>query len=158
MKKVKTFLHLLVLTFKNWSNDQVSHLAAALSYYTIFSLAPILIICIAIAGFAFGADIVSTRVLHQIGNALGGESALEIQMLIDNIRKPSTNILASILGGLTLLWGCLGLFSELQNCFNVIWKVKPKENRSWLDIIKQRFFSFTIVLGVSFVLLVSLLF
>ncbi len=157
MKK-NTVSYLVITTFKQWSQDNVSHLAAALSYYTIFSLAPVLVICIAVAGIVFGEDMVSNRIIDQISGTLGNESALEIKMLMENIRKPSTNILASVLGGLILIWGSLGLFSELQNCFNVIWNVKPKPGRTWRDILKDRFFSFAIVLGVGFLLLASLLF
>ena len=154
----KTITRLIILTFKSWHKDQVSHLAAALAYYTIFSLAPVLVICIAIAGLVFGQDVVSSRVIAQLGDVLGNESALEIKGLIENIQKPSTNIMASILGGLTLIWGSLGLFSELQHCFDVVWKVKPTADKTWLDIVKDRFFSFTLVVGVGFLLLVSLFF
>ena len=158
MKAIQTVSDLISATFREWNKDQVSHLAAALSYYTIFSLAPILVIFIAIAGLAFGQEVVSSRILEQIGAALGQESALEIKMLIEGFHKPTNNLLASVLGGITLLWGSIGIFSELQNCFNVVWKVKPKVHPTWLDVIKNQFFSFTVVLGVGFLLLVSLLF
>lgn len=156
--KLKTLIQMFISTSKCWDEDNVSHLAAALSYYTIFSLAPVLVICIALAGIVFGQDEVSARVIDQLGNALGNDTAVEIKMLLANIHQPSTNVYASILGGITLIWGTLGLFNELQNSFNVVWKVKPKPNLSWRTILKNRLFSFTIVLGVSFLLLVSLLF
>src|SRR5687767_13405632 len=111
--KIKKILKLITTTFNYWSEDKVSHLSAALSYYTVFSLVPILVICIAVTGLVFDQDLITHQVLNQIGGVLGKDAAAEIKLLIDNTYRPSTDILATVLGVVTLIWGALGLFTEL---------------------------------------------
>lgn len=154
---MKTLLNLFVQTFKNWHEDSVSHLSAALSYYTFFSLAPVLVVFITVLGVVIEQNTVIAIVIDQINSAFGQGTGAEIKMLMDNIKNHSTNTFATIFGILILIWGSTGLFGELQYCFNAIWKVKPKPNRKWYDIIKDRFFSFAMLLVVGFLLLISLL-
>jgi membrane protein len=150
---------LVKTTMAQWSDDKVSRLAAALSYYTIFSLAPLLIICISITGLIFRKDAVEGQVLAQLGGLLGQQSALEIQTMIASVSsRPSSGMIASIIGIFTLIIGVSGLFGELQDSFDTIWGVKPKTGRSILDILQDRFLSFTMILGIGFLLLSSLLF
>lgn len=143
-------------TFYAWSADGISHISASLAYYTIFSIAPLLVICISLTSFLFSNDVVEQHILEQIRNMLGSGSANQIKYMIAGASKPSTGIISSLIGVIVLLLAAGGFFGELQSGLNVIWGVKPKSNQGILGVIKSRFLSITMVLGVAFLLLVSL--
>jgi membrane protein len=143
-------------TFKEWSEDKASRLAAALAYYTIFSIAPLLIIVIAIAGAVFGEEAARGQIVGQIQGLVGKDGAQFIQTAITNANKPQTGAMASIISVVVLLVGATGLFTELQDSLNTIWEVKPKPGRGINNMIRLRFLSFAMVLGIGFLLLVSL--
>ncbi|QSJ18929.1 YihY/virulence factor BrkB family protein [Nostoc sp. UHCC 0702] len=147
---------LLQETFKEWNEDKASRLAAALAYYTVFSIAPLLIIVIAIAGAVFGEEAARGEIFRQIQGLVGSDGAKFIETAIKNANKPQTGTIASIISILLLLLGATGLFTELQDSLNTIWEVKPKPGRGFTNIIRQRFLSFAMVLGIGFLLLVSL--
>ena len=154
---IKTILALLKETFAEWNNDKASRLAAALAYYTVFSLAPLLIIAIAIAGAVFGEEAARGEIVTQIQGLVGKEGAQFIETAIENASKPETGSIASIISVVVLLFGASGLFAQLQDALNTIWEVQPKPNLGLWAIIRARFLSFTMVLGVGFLLLVSLI-
>ncbi|MGE5224422.1 MAG: YihY/virulence factor BrkB family protein [Omnitrophica WOR_2 bacterium] len=156
--KIKDFISFMKKVFKEWSEDKVSRLAAALSYYTVFSLAPFLVIIIAIIGLILGnQQNVQNQVMVQIQDLVGQSGAQAIQSMIEGARRPSSSIIAAMLGVVFLLLGASGLFGQLQDSLNTIWEVTPKPNQGILGIVKQRFFSFAMVLGIAFLLLVSLI-
>src|SRR5919112_3009759 len=141
-----------------WWNDNVPHLGAALSYYTLFSLAPILIVAIAIAGLAFGAEAVRGEIVHQIQGLVGREGGLAVQAMLQGAARPSSSIPATIIGVITFFIGATGAFLELQTALNTIWRVKPKSGGNWFRVLlMQRMISFGLVVGVGFLLLTSLL-
>lgn len=141
-----------------WWEDNIPHLGAALSYYTLFSLAPILIVVISIAGLAFGAEAVRGEVVGQIDGLVGKEGALAVQAMLEGAAKPSSSIPATIIGVITFFVGATGAFLELQAALNAIWRVKPKASSSFLKtLIVQRLISFGLVVGVGFLMLTSLL-
>jgi membrane protein len=148
------------LTYQEWKEDRASRLAAALAYYTIFSLAPMLVIAIAVAGFVWQADVVEAQVMRQIQGLVGVEGAAFVADLLESASNPKEGIVATLVGVITLLFGALGVFNELHNSLNVIWEVKPdKQDNFWQALKKaviDRFLSFTMVLGIGFLLLVSL--
>jgi membrane protein len=144
-------------TLEDWSEDRASRLAAALAYYTIFSLAPLLIIAIAIAGLVFGREATQGQIVTQISGLVGWEAAKGIQTLIENASKRGSGSIATAFGIIVLLIGASGFFGQLQDGLNTIWEVKPRPGRGLLGIVKDRFLSFTMVLGVGFLLLVSLI-
>ncbi|HCF30227.1 MAG TPA: ribonuclease BN [Cyanobacteria bacterium UBA11049] len=154
---IKTILALLKETFAEWNNDKASRLAAALAYYTVFSLAPLLIIAIAIAGAVFGEEAARGEIVAQIQGLVGKEGAQFIETAIENASKPEAGSIASIVSVVVLLFGASGLFAQLQDALNTIWEVQPKPNLGLWAIIRARFLSFTMVLGVGFLLLVSLI-
>ncbi|WGV23346.1 YihY/virulence factor BrkB family protein [Halotia branconii] len=154
--KLKAFWQLLQETFKEWSEDKASRLAAALAYYTIFSIAPLLIIVIAIAGVVFGEEAARGEIVNQIQGLVGQDGAEFIETAIQNASQPKTGTIASIISVVLLLIGATGLFSELQDSLNTIWEVKPKPGQGIINIIRTRFLSFTMILGIGFLLLVSL--
>jgi membrane protein len=141
-----------------WWADNVPHLGAALSYYTLFSLAPILIVAIAIAGLAFGAEAVRGEIVHQIDGLVGREGGLAVQAMLQGAAKRSSSIPATIIGVITFFLGATGAFLELQTALNTIWRVKPKSDASWFRaLLMQRLVSFGLVVGVGFLMLTSLL-
>jgi membrane protein len=154
--KINDILTLLKRTVQEWSEDKASRLAAALSYYTIFSLAPLLVIVIAIAGLVFGEEAAQQQLVGQIEALVGEEGAFAIQEMIAGASQTEDNILAAAVGFVVLLFGAAGVFGQLQDALNTMWEVKPKEGRGIMGIIKDRFISFGMVLGIGFLLLVSL--
>jgi membrane protein len=143
-------------TFRDWSEDKAVRLAAALAYYTVVALAPLLVIIIAIAGLVFGREAAQGQIVAQISSLVGQQSAEAIQEIIANASQPKSGMIASALGIATLLFGASGVFGQLQDGLNTVWEVQPKPGRGWLGIIKDRFLSLTMVFGVGFLLLVSL--
>jgi len=139
-----------------WSEDKVASMSAALAYYTIFSITPLLIISIALAGFFLGPEAARGQVLEQISGLIGHDTGVQIQTMIEGANKPKTAIFAQIGGILMLIIGAGGVFGELQSSLNSIFGVPFSRNQSWWDIIKERFWSFSMILGVAFLLLVSL--
>ncbi len=153
---LKAVWGLLKETFSEWNNDKASRLAAALAYYTVFSLAPLLIIVIAIAGSVFGEEAARGEIVGQIQGLVGPQGAEFIQTAIENASKPKTGTIASIISVVVLLFGASGIFAELQDALNTVWEVQPKPGRGVSGIIRKRFLSFTMVLAIGFLLLVSL--
>jgi len=140
-----------------WSDDKVPRLGAALAYYTLFSLAPLLIIVVALASLVFGEQAAQGRIADEISGLVGDKGAEAIQEMLQNAgAQKSSGIIATVIGLMTLLFGASGVFGELQDALNTIWRVKPKPGRGILGIIRDRFFSFAMVLGIVFLLLVSL--
>ncbi|NMF65158.1 YihY/virulence factor BrkB family protein [Brasilonema octagenarum UFV-E1] len=153
---LKAVVELFQETFQEWSKDKASRLAAALSYYTIFSIAPLLIIVIAIVGAVFGEAAAQDAIRQQLEGLVGRDGAGVIQEAIKNANQPRAGIIASIISVIVLLFGATGLFTELQDALNTIWEVQPKPGRVMKNIVRQRVTSFAMVLVIGFLLLVSL--
>jgi membrane protein len=140
-----------------WMDDYAPSMGAALSYYTLFSLAPLLVLIIAIAGMVFGQDAAQGAIIAQLQSIMGEEGATAVQGLLKAAREPSTGIVASIVGGFLLLLGATAIFAELQADLDRIWEVPAKEKPSgvwgWL---RSRVLSFGLVLGLAFMLMISL--
>jgi membrane protein len=153
----KVIYELLKKTYTDWSRDKAPRMGAALAYYTIFSLAPLLVIAIAIAGFVFGREAVEGRITYQIQGLVGSESARAVQTMIQSAHKPAHGVIATIFGVVILLVGASGVFTEMQDALNSIWKVDTTSKTGLWNMLKYRFLSFGMVLGIGFLLLVSLL-
>jgi membrane protein len=140
-----------------WIEDEPFQLASSLSYYTLFSLAPLLIIAIAVAGFAFGREAAQGQIVQTIQGMVGQESARAIQEMIQNAsNKPKTGMISTLVGIVALIFGAGGVVGQLQGSLNKIWGVTPKPGQGVWGFIRQRFVSFAMVLGIGFLLLVSL--
>ena len=140
-----------------WVEDDASTLGAALAFYTIFSLAPVLIVTIAVAGLAFGKRAAEGEILQQLQSVIGEMGARAVQALLQTVNRPTIGVIASAIGIGTVLIGASGAFVELQNALDKIWKVKRSRSESvWVGAIRKRFFSFGLVLGTGFLLMVSL--
>lgn len=141
---------------KGWWNDNVSRLGASLAYYTLFAIAPVLIVAIAIAGLVFGQDAVRGQIVHQVDDLIGMEGGRAVQALLQGASNHSAGVLATVLGSITFLLGATGAFLELQYALNTIWRVAPKASASLRDFLLQRLISFGLVVAIGFLLLVSL--
>jgi membrane protein len=144
---------LVTETIKEWSEDKAGRLAAALAYYTIFSLPPLLIIVLAITGRFF--ENAEARLTAQINNLVGPTGGEAITAILENASRPADSVIAGIIGVIILLLGASGVFGQLQEAMNTIWEVPPEPKGGILEVVKDRFFSFTMVFGVGFLLLVS---
>jgi membrane protein len=149
---------LIKQTFSDWSEDKAPELGAALAFYTALSIAPLLVIMLAVAALAFHGDSAAaqTRFLAEMKSMVGDEGANALKDMLDSAQKPKEGTIATVLSGIVLLFGASGVFGQLQSSMNTIWEVKPKPNRGVWGMIRDRFLSFAMVLGIAFLLLVSL--
>ena len=155
--KPKSLWKLLKTIVIKWLDDDPFQSAAALSYYTLFSLAPLLIISIAVAGFVFGHEAAHNQIVMTIQGLVGRESAEAVQAMIQSAsNRPESGMLSSLIGGIVLLFGAGGVVGQLQTSLNAIWGVKAQSDSGVHEFIRRRFISFAMVLAVGFLLLVSL--
>jgi membrane protein len=156
--KPASLWHLVKMAFTQWSEDKPFQLAAALAYYTLFSLAPLLLIAIAVAGLVFSREAAQNQILAGLGDIVGLDAARAIQSMVENAgQKQNSGVVATTVGSALLLFGAGGVVGQLQDALNTIWGVEPKSGRGIWGFIKDRFVSFSMVLGVGFLLLVSLI-
>jgi membrane protein len=157
MEQKKSTWGLLKRTVMQWLEDQPFQLASSLSYYTLFSLAPLLIIVIAIAGFVFGREAAQQQIVGAIQGMIGQQSAEAVQGMIRNAsNEPKTGMIATVVGVFTLILGAGGVVGQLQTSLNTIWGVAPKSGQGIWGFVRQRFISYAMILGIGFLLLVSL--
>jgi membrane protein len=151
-------LSLLKQTASEWMEDDAPSLGAALAYYTVFSLAPLMTIAIAIAGFFFGKEAAQGQIFDELRVLLGEEGGKAMEEMVQSANaQPTTGVVATVLSVIVLLFGASGVFGQLQASLNTIWGVKPKPGRGVLGMIQDRLLSFGFTLVVGFLLLVSLL-
>jgi membrane protein len=156
--QLKRIWVLLKNTASEWQEDKVSLWAAGIAFYTIFSLAPLLIIAIAIAGAVFGQETAQNQIVEQIQGLIGKQGAQAVRAMIQNTQQPgSGGILATTFGVATLLLGASGVFGQLQEALNTIWDVQPQSGINIKNFLQKRLLSFAIVLVIGFLLLVSLI-
>jgi membrane protein len=141
-----------------WWNDNVPRLGASLAYYTLFALAPILVVAIAIGGLVFGPEAIRGEIVGQIQGLIGREGAEAVQAMLEGASRPGSSIAATVAGIITFFLGATGAFLELQTALNAIWHVEPKSDGSyWRVLVMQRVISFGLVVALGFLLLTSLL-
>ena len=155
---VKELGSLLKETLKQWWDREPFNNSIIIAYYTIFSLPGLLIIIINIAGYFYDKEEVTTQITTQIQNIMGGDTAKDIESIITKASQSKKTVISSIIGIATLLFGATGVFYQLQQMLNKIWKVEPKvkTRHKILELIRDRLFSFGLILVVGFLLLVSL--
>jgi membrane protein len=155
-KRLEKWRRVVVETFSKWFAHDAMSQSAALAYYTVFSLAPLLIVVISIAGSVYGEDAVRGRIVRQFQELLGREEATFVQTVLQKAKKDASGPFASALAVLVLIIGASAVFAQLQTSLNGIWEVKPKKGRFFRDFIRKRVLTFALVLGFGFLLLVSL--
>jgi membrane protein len=156
VKRIRAVGQVLRDTFSDWQDDECSRLAAALAFYTALSLAPLVLMSIAIAGLAFGQEAAQGQIVSEISGLVGTQGAEAIQTIMASARSTSGGIAATIVGVALLFFGASGVFNELQNAMNRVWEVKPRPGRGVKGVLADRVFSFAMVLAVGFLLLVSM--
>ena len=153
----KAFWGLIKSTAIEWSEDQAPMLGAALAFYSVLSIAPLLLIAIAVASVVFGEQAASGELVAKIENFVGKQGAEATQAMLQSAHKPGAGPIAALVGFATLLFAASGVFGQLQTSMNTIWEVQPKPGRGILGMVKDRFLSFGMVLGTGFLLLTSLI-
>jgi membrane protein len=152
----KTIWSILRETFNDWNEHEAPRLGAALAFYTILSLAPLLILAIAIAALIFGHSTAQSQLLSQVDSMIGPQGSAAVKGMIEHAQEPASGTIAALVGVITLLFGASGVFGELRTALNKMWDIKTQVEGGVWGTIKQRFFSFGMVLAVGFLLLVSL--
>ncbi len=142
---------------ESWLDDRCPSLGAALAYYTLFSLAPLLLIVVSVAGLLFGADAARGEVAVQLQGLLGEAGAAAVQQLLASVNWPAGGVLATVTGLVLMLIGATTVFAELQNTLDHIWRAPPRASGSLWALLRARVLSFGLILGVGFLLIVSLL-
>ena len=153
---IKTYWLILKQTFSDFMDDKVLKLSAALSYYTIFSIAPMLIVIITLCEVFLGKEAIEGSIYGQINTLVGNEAALQIQQMIKNAALSGDSTWATAVGIITLIIGATSVFGEIQDSINFIWQLKAKPKNGLLKIVINRLLSFSMVISLGFILLVSL--
>lgn len=143
-------------TFREFGEDKVPRLGAALAYYTIFSIGPLLLIAVAMAGIFFGQEAAQGKISAELGKIFGSETAKSLEQMVQAAAKPKSGMVATIVGVVTLMFGASGVFGQLKDALNTIWNVEKKKAAGILGFVKERFLSMAMVLGIGFLLLVTL--
>jgi membrane protein len=152
----KTYWQMLKETADAWIDDKAFRMGAALAYYSVFSMAPVLLIAIGIAGLVFGEQAARGEVLGQVRVGGGDQTADAIEGILAHAGQEKGGGWAAVIGFVILSFGASGVFVELQDALNTIWKVMPRPGRPVWEIVRERLLSFTVILGTGFLLLVSL--
>ena len=156
MTSPKALWQILRTAFAEFKRENVARLGAGLAYYTLFAMAPLLVVAIGVAGMAFGAEAARGEVVKQIDGLVGRDGALMIQDMLVSVQHPARSVPATILGVITLFLGATSAFAALQGALNEVWNVKEKTRGAVLGFLRGRLLSFSLVLGIGFLLLVSL--
>ena len=154
--RLKNFFSLLKDTFREYNERDPFTNSVVIAYYTIFSLPGLLVIIINMAGYFFGTDAVTNRITAQIQGLIGGDTAKDIQEIIANASRSKGTTISTVLSIATLLFGATGVFYQLQQILNRMWEVKPQPKKKLLKLVRDRVFSFGLILVIGFLLLVSL--
>lgn len=156
-RKLRLLGDLVMQSVKSWSDDYAPSMGAALAYYTIFSLAPLLLIVISIAGFVYGEEAARGAIFGQLAGLVGPEGATAVQGLLKTVNKPGESIVATIIGIATLLLGATTVFGELQDALNRIWRAPTERQYTGIwKMVRRRMLAVGMILGLGFLLIVSL--
>ncbi len=150
------YVKVLKETFKEFGEDKAQRLGAALAYYTIFSIGPLLLIAVAMAGLFFGQEAAQGKISAELGKVFGAQMAESLEQMIQAAAKPTSGTVATVIGIVTLMLGASGVFGQLKDALNTIWNVEEKKAAGILGFVKERFLSMAMVLGIGFLLLVTL--
>jgi membrane protein len=156
---IKEVWALVKASFSSWLDDYAPSMGAALAYYTMFSIAPLLLIVISTAGLVFGEEAVRGEIFGQLRDLMGDQGAAAVEGLLASVSKPEEGAAGAVVGTVLLLIGATTVFGELQNAFDRIWRVPGKDKNGGIgELIRTRLLSFGIILGIGFLMMVSLVF
>jgi membrane protein len=152
----KQIVHVLRCAISAWVDHRAASKGAALAFYTLFSLAPILVLVIAVAGFFYGADAARGQLMGQLKGLMGAQGAEAIQLVLAGARNHDSGIKATIIATVLLLFGATSVFAELKDSLDEIWDIPKPKDASWWDLVRTRLLSFGLILVLGFLLMVSL--
>ena len=155
--RLKNILLYIKQVFKEFSADNILKYSASLAYYTVFSMAPLLVIISTLSGIFFGKEAVNGEVYNQLKGLIGSAAALQIQEIIKNIHLTGNNFFASVVSVIVLLIGATSIFGEVQDSLNKIWGLQMKTKKKWWKLILTRLLSFSLILSIGFIMIVSLI-
>ena len=156
IKFFRKFFYVLKEAAKAFSEDNAVKLSAALSYYTIFAIGPLLVIVLSLSGIFLGEAAVEGKLYGQIRGLIGSDAAKQVQEIIQNIQKTNNSTIGAIIGGIVLVIGATGIFAEIQDSINYIWSLKAKPKRGFIKLLMNRLLSFSLIISLGFLLIVSL--
>lgn len=156
-KWAKKSFSLLTATFNAFLDDRALKMSASLAYYTVFSMAPLLMILISAASLFYGKDAIQNKVFQELNGLIGNDAALKIQEILKEITLESDSTLAIVIGIVTLFIGATGVFVEIQDSINEIWRVRAKPKKGWKKLVMNRILSFSMIISLGFLLIVSLI-
>lgn len=158
MNAVRALFDLCKQTFASWRADYAPSMGAALAYYTVFSVAPLILIVISVVGLVFGREEARGEIFEQISGLMGAEGARAVQVMLEALNKPRQGIVATVAGVVLLMVGATTVFGELQDAFDRIWRAPARQNvNGMLDLLRVRLLSFSMIMGIGFLLVVSLI-
>ena len=153
---LKGLSHVLKESLSKFGDDKITKLSGSLAYSTVFSMGPLIIVIISLCSIFLGKEAIEGKIYEQLKGFLGSDSAKQLQAIIKNAAISGNSKIAAIIGGITLLIGATAIFSEIQDSINGIWGIKPKPKKGWIKFLQNRFLSFSLIVGLGFLLLVSL--
>ncbi len=156
MLPLKNIWKLTKETFKGFSDDKITKLSGSLAYFTVFSMGPLLVVIIYVCGLFFAREAVEGKIYSVLKDFVGQDTAIQLQEIIKKASFTNSNTIAAIIGTITLLIGATGVFGEIQDSINKIWGLKPKPKKGWLKMLQNRVLSFSVIISLGFLLLVSL--
>jgi membrane protein len=143
-------------TFSGFSDDKVTKLSGSLAYYMVFSMGPLLVVIISLCGLLLSREAIEGKVYSVLVGFVGNDTASQLQEIIRNASVGDKSFIAAVIGIVTLLIGATSVFAEIQDSINMIWGLKPKPKKGWLKYLQNRFLSFSVIVSLGFLLLVSL--
>src|SRR3954465_1096159 len=156
MKQLKKYFHVLKEAAHGFSQDNCAKLSAALSYYTIFAIGPMFVIVISLSAIFYGRDAVQGKLYGQIKDLIGSDAALQVQDIIKNSQHSNKGVIGTVIGTVILVIGATGIFTEIQDSINFIWSLRAKPKRGIVKYLINRLLSFSLIVSLGFLLLVSL--
>src|SRR5688572_18510470 len=154
--QLKKWWQLLKTTYTEWNADDPFRQSAIIAYYAIFSLPALLVIIVSTAGLFFGAEAIRGEVASQISSVMGADTAQQVEDMIVKVSETKKSVIASTFGFVTLVFGATGVFAQFQKSLNLIWGVKAAPKKPFIKSLKDRLFSFGLILSIGFLLLISL--
>lgn len=147
---------ILVATFKGFSEDNGLKLSASLAYYTLFSIGPLLLLLLSLVSIFYGQEATEGKIFYQLNGLLGADAAKQVQEIIKNISLSGQTNFTLVIGIITLIIGATSIFIEIQDSLNMVWKLKAKPKKGWLQFLKNRLLSSSLIISLGFLMLISL--
>ena len=155
-RKLFKLFHVLKRAGREFLDDNGTKLSASLAYYTIFSIGPLMMVVFTLLSVFYKTTVITPKVFEQVSQVVGKSGADQLQSMLDNMSRQEHTKLFSIIGGVVLVFGATGIFTEIQSSINYIWSVRAKPKKSWLKYLLDRLLSFSLIIGSGFLLLVTL--